>query len=160
MWPFWGEIRHILGLLSQRIQKLVTIHLVFPGADFVTKVRSQWSHFNGFFRILENSKRQNIPKPEKNNGFGTIVTSLWSQNQPLGKQGEMWPKGIFQLDHSSSLRHKTWNLGQGSRLSNVGNLVPIMVSAGWPLTCNHTFYVQVKWMEQWESKSRSGTTSM
>ena len=28
---------------------LVTFHLVFPGADFVTKVRSQWSQIHCFF---------------------------------------------------------------------------------------------------------------
>ena len=82
-----SEVR--LGTFGQRIQKLVTIHLVFPGADFVTKVRSQWSHFNGFsvfWKIQSGKIYQNL---KKNNGFGTIVTSLWSQNQPLGKQGEM-----------------------------------------------------------------------
>ena len=82
-----SEVR--LSTFWQRIQKLVTIHLVFPGADFVTKVRSQWSHFNGFsvfWKIQSGKIYQNL---KKNNGFGTIVTSLWSQNQPLGKQGEM-----------------------------------------------------------------------
>ena len=71
---------------------LVTFHLVFPGADFVTKVRSQWSQIRCFFHFFCLLCGFKFSKTRKK----TIVRSQWSHFAYVSLGLWLWPiSGTF-----------------------------------------------------------------